>query len=176
MEPLHLVHLAEGRTCYVCGPDNPAGLGARYVLEEDTVRGTWLPRPEHEGWSGLVHGGVFGALHDEAAAWCMIALAGQTGFTVRMEQTFRRPLRLGQAVDVVGRVAEANPRGGAFATELRQGGELASAARTEYVFSDAPTLARVLGRDLSPQLQAWLEADPPKRRELVRAHARAGSW
>jgi hypothetical protein len=47
------------RTCYVCGPDNARGLQVAFLADgAQGSRAIYTARPEHEGWPGLLHGGV----------------------------------------------------------------------------------------------------------------------
>jgi uncharacterized protein (TIGR00369 family) len=164
--PLH--HLAEGLRCFVCGPENPASLGVRFRLAGDHVEATWKAAAAVEGWPGLLHGAAFGALHDEAAAWAMIAVACRTGFTTHADIRFLRPIRVGETVRIRGSVAELGDKEGTFASEITVGeGSVASTARTTFAFLDVASIERVLRQPLSPLLRGWLEASPEERRALV---------
>ena len=48
--------------CFGCGQDNPAGLALKFEHQGDRVRSTFLPEVKHEGWPGIVHGGIIAAL------------------------------------------------------------------------------------------------------------------
>lgn len=83
------------RTCYVCGPDNPGGL--RVSFAADGPRGSralYTARTEHEGWPGLLHGGVTFALMDEALGWA-VYFQGLFGVTAKTEARFRQPIPIG---------------------------------------------------------------------------------
>ena len=56
-----------------------------------------------QSWSGMAHGGVVALMLDEAVGWAAWH-SGHPGVTGRLQVNFRRPLRLGEAVRVVGRV------------------------------------------------------------------------
>src|SRR2546430_17730844 len=56
-----------------------------------------------QSWRGMVNGGVVALMLDEAVGWAGWH-AGRPGLTGRLEVRFRRPLRLGERVRVVGRV------------------------------------------------------------------------
>jgi uncharacterized protein (TIGR00369 family) len=97
------------RTCFVCGRENPLGLGARW--ESDPARGevrATLEVPEHfNGFPGTVHGGVLSALLDEAAV--RTALLDGGGFddlmvTAKLEVAFRRPIPTRTPVVVTARL------------------------------------------------------------------------
>jgi uncharacterized protein (TIGR00369 family) len=174
MERLPLHHLAEGLRCFVCGPQNPHSLGVRFELAGDMVEARWTASPKVEGWPGLLHGAAFGALHDEAAAWAMIALACKTGFTTHMDVRFLKPLRVGDDLVIRAKPEQVGDRNGTFASEvLLPDGSLASTARTTYAFLDEATITRLLGTPVSPQLRAWLAADAAGRRKMLETFGRA---
>ena len=52
--------------CFVCGQRNPFGLHLVFRLEEGTVVADFQPREEHQGFPGVIHGGIVAALLDEA--------------------------------------------------------------------------------------------------------------
>lgn len=174
MERYPLAHLAEGLRCFVCGPHAEPGLGVRFELAGDHVEATWDANGLMEGWPGLLHGAAFGALHDEAAAWAMIAVAARTGFTRRMEVRYLQPLRIGQRLTIRGRPAKVGERSGTFETAiLLPDGSPASTATVEFAFLGAEQIGRIVGRPLSPQLAAWLAADDAGRRAMLREFSRA---
>jgi len=61
--------LPNSPTCFVCGEQNHAGLGAKFYAEGDLVVAQWRPAPHHCGYAGTVHGGVVAAILDETMAW-----------------------------------------------------------------------------------------------------------
>src|SRR6266436_446517 len=64
------------RTCYVCGPDNARGLQVAFLADgAHGSRALYTARPEHEGWPGLLHGGVTFSLMDEAQAGPFISMS-----------------------------------------------------------------------------------------------------
>lgn len=50
----------EGYNCIGCSPDNPIGLHLQFEADEDEqcVWAQWQPTKNHEGWIGVLHGGV----------------------------------------------------------------------------------------------------------------------
>jgi len=90
--------------CFVCGPRNPAGLHVTYHRDgPDGCRAEYLARPEHEGWPGIVHGGLLFTLMDEALAWA-VCFAGLHGVTAKAETRFREPVTVGTRLVVTGRL------------------------------------------------------------------------
>ena len=167
-ERIPIVPPAEADLDFVSGPKRPDGMGVRYFLVGDVIEGAWTASPLLEGWSGLVHGTAFAALHDEAAIYAIVYLASETGFTTRIDTRFRRPIRIGERVVVRARVAKVGERGATVASEIvLADGAVASTAETDYAFADEAALLRVLGRPLSPFLAGWIRAPKAKRLGLA---------
>jgi acyl-coenzyme A thioesterase PaaI-like protein len=87
------------RYCFGCGDLNPAGLKLEFRFEGNKAVADFLPREQHQGYPGLVHGGVTAAALDEAMGWAMYA-AGVWAMTGKMEVRFRQPLPLYQKATV----------------------------------------------------------------------------
>lgn len=92
--------------CFACGPENPNGLHLQFKADSqsDGVCASVVLAPQFQGWSGIAHGGVSIALLDEAMAHAAGA-AGHRGMTASMNVRFRKPVPLGEKLDVRGRVA-----------------------------------------------------------------------
>jgi uncharacterized protein (TIGR00369 family) len=97
--------LRDNQRCYVCGKDNPAGLQAVFEIDKNarTIIGRFTPRQEHEGWQGILHGGIVAALLDEA----MVKLAAHLGIhAVSAEITvkFKAPAAPGEELAITGKI------------------------------------------------------------------------
>ena len=87
--------------CFVCGQRNPYGLQLVFQLENNTIVADFQPREEHQGFPGVIHGGIVAAVLDEALnrtsllgknpAWTM---------TGRLEVRYRRAVPYGQLLRV----------------------------------------------------------------------------
>ena len=82
--------LANDRWCFVCGPDNPAGLQIPWTLEDGVARGRFRPGRQHQGWRGIVHGGILAALLDEAMAQ-RVRMEGVHAVTASLQIRYRKP-------------------------------------------------------------------------------------
>ena len=91
------------RWCFACGSDNPEGLHIEFEIQDGGVSGRFQSRDSHQGYPGVMHGGVAAVALDEAMAWAAIA-AGFWGTTAKMDVRFRRPLPLNVALQVTARV------------------------------------------------------------------------
>ncbi len=110
-ESIMIVDLRKTENCFVCGPKNAAGLRVDFEVDTEarSIRGTFTPRAEHEGWENIVHGGIIAALMDEA----MVKLAahlGMAAMSAEMTVKFKVPAHAGEEVVVQGRIVESRHR------------------------------------------------------------------
>ena len=81
----------ESYQCFGCDPHNPIGLKLQFVLKNDEVTATWEPRPDLEGYPGVIHGGIQATLADEIGAWYVYAVYATAGVTQSLEIQYKRP-------------------------------------------------------------------------------------
>lgn len=90
------------RMCFACGLENPIGLKmAFYEDDEGRVVANFTPGDEHQGYPGVVHGGIVTALLDEVLGRVAIA-AERWMVTGRLNIRFRRPISVGETLTIVG--------------------------------------------------------------------------
>lgn len=89
--------------CFGCGPLNEEGLRMKFEQGSDSSVAEFVVSDRYQSWSGMVHGGVMALMLDEAVGWAAWH-AGHPGVTGRLQVSYRRPLRLGEPVRVVGKV------------------------------------------------------------------------
>ena len=88
--------------CFVCGPDNPIGLHLKFRLEDGACLSEFTPGENHQGYPGVIHGGmIYAALDDVMANW--LYLRGARAYTARCEIRYRSPAREGETLLLVGR-------------------------------------------------------------------------
>lgn len=91
------ITLDDDQMCFCCGPRNPIGLRLAFdQTPEGRTRTIWTPRPEHQGFKDIVHGGLVGAVLDEVMVR-MLYLRDIHAVTGTMETKLIRPLRSGRA-------------------------------------------------------------------------------
>ena len=103
--------LKDNQRCYVCGKDNPAGLHVQFTVDHTarTITGRFTARREHEGWKGIVHGGIIATLMDEA----MVKLAahlGEPAVSAEITVKFKAPAAPGEELVITGRIVKAANR------------------------------------------------------------------
>ena len=103
-EDTALRHYEEHR-CFVCGENNRIGLHLTFQLEDGVTRTEFVPQADHQGYDGVVHGGILAALLDDAMANCLW-LRGTAAVTAKMELRYRAPVPVGSRLLIYGRLVQ----------------------------------------------------------------------
>jgi len=95
--------LRDNQRCYVCGKENPAGLGVDFEInrEQRTISAKFTPSDNHQGYEGIVHGGILSTLLDEAMGKLTVSL-GIPAVTAEMTVQFRTPAAPGDELFISG--------------------------------------------------------------------------
>ncbi len=124
--------------CFVCGPDNPIGLHLTFRLEDGACVSEFTPGEDHQGYPGVIHGGmIYSALDDVMANW--LYLRGARAYTARCEIRYRKPAREGEELLLEGRQASRRRRlveMEGTATRASDGEVIASATATFVVIDE----------------------------------------
>jgi acyl-coenzyme A thioesterase PaaI-like protein len=96
--------------CFICGLENPVGLHLHiYSTGPGTVESTYTA-PEHfQGYPGVLHGGIVGAIIDELASRSHIGSDPATPrfmFTAKLEIRYRRNVPVAQLLRIVGKAGK----------------------------------------------------------------------
>lgn len=91
------IAVRDDHNCFGCGADNPWGLHLIFFAEPDgSVHSQWTPQLNHQGYDGMVHGGIISTVFDEVMAWA-VTNAGIWAVTGRLSTTYRKPVEIGVA-------------------------------------------------------------------------------
>ncbi len=102
--------LPEHGSCFVCGTDNPHSIGMTWWIEDDgVILSEFTLTDAQQGPPGHAHGGASAAILDEAMGAAVWA-AGLRVMAVNLEIDYRRPLPLGQRVEVQARITRRGRR------------------------------------------------------------------
>lgn len=148
-----LLFLEVDRRCFVCGPENPTGLQAAFEAGEGSARGTFTPRHEHQGYSGVSHGGILAALLDEAMVYAAASLGAWVA-TAEMTIRYCRPAPTAAPIAVQARVVRQRRRLFECEAELRaEDGTLLASASGKLIRSESESPVRLASpaRDASTQ-------------------------
>ena len=99
------------RHCFACGDANPIGLHLDDIRREgDEVRATLRPRPEYQGYPGVLHGGLAATALDEVMGYSAILLAGIWAATATMELRYRAQVPYDAPLPLVAGLVDARGR------------------------------------------------------------------
>jgi uncharacterized protein (TIGR00369 family) len=103
--------LQDNNRCYVCGKKNPIGLAVDFKIDAQarSIHAGFTPRDDHQGYEGIVHGGILSALLDEAMAKLAFSL-GIPAVTAEMTVKFKAPLNPGEKIIISGRLVQETKR------------------------------------------------------------------
>jgi acyl-coenzyme A thioesterase PaaI-like protein len=127
--PLQGIKQPNSAHCFVCGLQNPVGLGLSfYETGPDEVTAHFSPPDHYQGYPGVLHGGIVAAILDEVGGR-VVLIGDHTRFmlTATMDVKYRQPTPLGQPLRIVGRL-------------LKRRGRLAM-ARAEIMLPDGTVTA-----------------------------------
>ena len=89
--------------CFGCGADNPNGLGLKMRLDGEVLRSEFTAGKEHQGWPGVMHGGVVSALLYEVLE-NVAYFNGTTTMMSSMSTGYRRPGPIGRELALEARI------------------------------------------------------------------------
>ncbi len=95
--------------CFACGRANPTGLHLDFTVARDRAETRFVPRREHTGYDGAVHGGIVSALLDETMGWAIFH-QGVWGVTGKLAVSFRKPVPVDEELSVTGEVTKRSRR------------------------------------------------------------------
>jgi len=110
--------IREYPNCFGCGQENPAGLALRFEHDGDRLRARFLPEVRHEGWPGIVHGGIIAALLYEIME-NLPYHQGTVAMMRGMDARLKAPAKIGQELRVESWLDDRSGREIAVKSQLR---------------------------------------------------------
>jgi acyl-coenzyme A thioesterase PaaI-like protein len=132
------------RACFGCGYANQHGLQLKFDLVDGVTVATFVPRPEHQGYPGLLHGGLISVILDEALGWTTYG-RGIPTVTGKLSVRMREPVPVDQPLRVRAWITQERRRW----TETR--GELCS--QDGRVLADAEAIMMPLPQSLADEMR-----------------------
>jgi acyl-coenzyme A thioesterase PaaI-like protein len=159
---LELPHTAG---CLVCGRDNAHGLKLSLYVDQSTgaVNVSFVPRQEHIGFNGIIHGGLIATVVDEAMVWAATWEWRRFCVCGEMLIRFRSTPSVGQTLTVQANATSSRPKLVVTAAEVRGQSGLIATAEGKYV---------PLPSERNEAMMATLLDEPPTR--AAAAMLRAG--
>jgi uncharacterized protein (TIGR00369 family) len=119
--------------CAVCSKENPYSLGVEYQTQDkSSVVASFIVNEHHQGYSGLLHGGIATCLVDGAMTHCLLA-NGVKALTAQLEMRFHSPIKVGEEINITARVLKETRGIFQMASNLEVGGEVRVSATAKFV-------------------------------------------
>ncbi len=92
-----------GNVCFVCG-SIAGGLHVRFSGDSGEVTATTVINPPHQGFAGIVHGGILASMVDDAMWHVIHQQDNDFPVTAELKIRYLQPARIGEALTVRGRL------------------------------------------------------------------------
>lgn len=96
--------------CFICGVENPIGLHLHiYETKPGEVEATYVAPPHFQGYPGVLHGGIVGAIIDELSGRAHMGsdpMSPRFMFTARLEVKYRKNVPIGRLLRIIGRAGK----------------------------------------------------------------------
>jgi len=79
------------------------GLHLKFNEQGENYITTFTAGPEHQGYDGIMHGGLVSTILDEVMAGSLYA-KGLNAVTAKLEVRFRKPTPIGQQLTIIGKI------------------------------------------------------------------------
>ena len=137
---LQETYAPKGR-CFGCGPANEKGLRIKSRLAGDEVVCEWTPQPHHEAYTGMLNGGIIGALFDCHCNWAAVHHMITTNrlehapctVTAEFHVYLKRPTPSRDGLLIRARVVESSADRATVDGELIAGGKVTATCRGVFV-------------------------------------------
>jgi acyl-coenzyme A thioesterase PaaI-like protein len=100
--------------CFICGLENPVGLHLHiYEVEPGVVETTYTAPGHFQGYPGILHGGIVGALIDEISGRAHMGNDPDNPrfmFTAKLEVKYRRNVPVEKPLKIIGRAVRSKSR------------------------------------------------------------------
>ncbi|HSO12943.1 MAG TPA: PaaI family thioesterase [Anaerolineales bacterium] len=102
------------KMCFICGLENPVGLHLHIYEVESGVIETTYTAPEHfQGYPGVLHGGIVGAIIDEISGRAHMGSDLENPrfmFTAKLEVKYRQNVPVGRPLKIIGKAGKSKSK------------------------------------------------------------------
>ena len=132
--------LSDNQRCFACGKNNPIGLRVDFTVDsvQRSISAKFTPSDLHQGFEGIVHGGILSTLLDEAMANLAFSL-GSPAVTAELTVKLKTRAVPGEELLVTGWLTQESSRLILAAAKIERGPVVVAEAtgkllciRTEY--------------------------------------------
>jgi len=145
------------RMCFVCGMQNPIGLKLIFEGDGERVWTKFTAEQQHQGYPGVLHGGMTFALLDEVIGRAAMELDESSPWmmTAKAEMRYRKPVPIGEELTLMGELTKIRSRAVEGRGELRlSDGTIAVEASAMYV-KVPESLAEEMRDEMEEEMKYW---------------------
>ena len=145
--------------CFACGQRNPYGLHMVFRQEDESIVCDFMPQVEHQGFPGIIHGGIVASVLDEALnRSSMLGNPPAWTMTGRLEVRYRRNVPYGPLLRVRAKL------------QTQRGRLLTSTGALTLAENEATVLAEAQGTfmALTPDMQETIMHEYPVMRDFFK--------
>jgi acyl-coenzyme A thioesterase PaaI-like protein len=145
------------RMCFVCGMQNPIGLKIIFEADGQRVWAQFTAHDEHQGYPGVLHGGITFALLDEVIGRVAMEVDESSPWmmTAKAEMRYRKPVPIGEELTLMGELTRVRSRAIEGRGELRlSDGTIAVEASAMYV-KVPESLAEEMRDEMAEEMKYW---------------------
>lgn len=144
---MELNDTSDYQLCFACGQRNPYGLHLIFRQEGDSIVTDFMPREEHQGFPGVIHGGIVATLMDEALnRTTLLSNDPAWSMTGRLEVRYRQYVPYGKTLRIRARLDKQRGR------MLQAHGTLTPADDESSVLAEAQGTFMTLSEDMQNQI------------------------
>jgi len=86
------------KLCFACSQENPIGLKLKPIHDGEKVTAEFTAGKFHQGWDGVIHGGILYTLLDEVSAYAMLCHGIEFGVTAKSEIRFKHTAPINEPI------------------------------------------------------------------------------
>ena len=135
--PRVVIDSKDADMCFGCGRNNPIGLKLEFTWDGKTVNGEFTPEVVHQGWLGVVHGGIIECLLDEVMSYAAY-FEGIRTVTAKMNVRMVQVARVGEPLIATAFITKRSRK--LIMTKgllsLRDGSKVAEGNATLFIFEN----------------------------------------
>jgi len=101
------MEVLDDQNCFVCGSKSEIGLKAKFICdnENNSAYTKLVIDQKYQGWQGVIHGGIIGALLDEVSFYACSGISMKM-VTAELNIRYKKPLTAGSEVLVSAKMVE----------------------------------------------------------------------
>ena len=97
------LELVDDRHCFACGEENSQGLKMRFRLIDDGIESEFTPSKHHQGFNGILHGGIMALILDEVMV-NLTWIKKLQAVTAELKDRLKKPAPIGKKIRLTARI------------------------------------------------------------------------